>query len=45
VNPLTVALAALLAVAPAIADPPPHDYCKQDPDWYLCQKHQEPPRT
>lgn len=26
-------------------DPTPPDYCKQDPDWYLCQHNKGPSRT
>jgi hypothetical protein len=33
----------LAAVGPA--DPAPPDYCKQDPDWYLCRHGDEPSRT
>lgn len=33
------------AAASGPADPAPPDYCKQDPDWYLCRHNHEPPRT
>ena len=29
----------------ATGDSSPPDYCRQDPDWYLCQHHHEPSRT
>jgi hypothetical protein len=45
VNPIPLAVAAFITVAPVTGGPPPPDYCKQDSDWYLCQHHQEPPRT
>jgi hypothetical protein len=44
-NPLALTLAvALIAVVRAGDDPPP-DYCKQDPDWYLCQHYHQRPRS
>ena len=31
-NPIPLAIAAFIAVAPVTIGPPPPDYCKQDPD-------------
>jgi hypothetical protein len=44
-NPLALTLVvSLIAVVRAGDDPPP-DYCKQDPDWYLCQHYHQRPRS